>query len=302
MKHHSRLLALVLPFLLVLGACGAEPQKAPARTAPRAGTAVAKPADGPTPAPAAKSQRRVRLVTTTSVRDTGLLDALLPAFEKEAAIGVDVIAVGTGAAFQHGRDGNADLLLVHDRKGEEEFVAKGDGAERRDLMWNTFEIAGPPEDPARVKGAKTGAEAFAKIASSRAGFISRGDDSGTNRKELALWKKAAVEPSWPGYVKAGQGMGPTLLIADEKKAYVLTDRGTRLAFRKKLALVPLVADGADLRNDYSVVTLSATKHPDLAHTEAGQLAAWLTSPATVKRIADFQVEGEALFHPTGAQR
>ena len=270
---------LLASLALLAAACGAV--DAPATGAP----------------PKETPHRRVRLVTTTSVRDTGLLDALLPEFTKETAIGVDVVAVGTGAAFQNGRDGNADLLLVHDRKGEEDFVAKGDGLERRDLMWNTFEIAGPAGDPAGVRGSKSGADAFARLAKAAAPFVSRGDDSGTHRREKSLWTKAAVAgQKWAGYVSTGQGMGPTLLVADEKSAYVLTDRGTRLAFRRKLELVPLVGEAADLRNDYSVVLLSPQRHPDLAHAEAARLAAWLTSPATARRIAGFQVEGESLFH------
>jgi tungstate transport system substrate-binding protein len=271
---------------LVAAACGPSQAPAPAPT-PAAPAAKAEP-----PKP---SDRRVRLVTTTSVRDTGLLDALLPEFTKETGVGVDVIAVGTGAAFQHGRDGNADLLLVHDRKGEEEFVAGGDGRERRDLMWNTFEIAGPADDPAGVKGAASGAEAFARIAKAGAPFVSRGDDSGTHRKEKKLWEKAGAKAE--NVVQTGQGMGPTLLVAHERNAYVLTDRGTRLAYRRKLDLVPLVADTADLRNDYAIVVLSPARHPDLAHAEAGRLADWFLSAKTLERIAAFQVEGESLFHP-----
>jgi len=239
---------------------------------------------------------RIRLVTTTSVRDSGLLDALLPVFERETGLGVDVVAVGTGAALQHGRDGNADLLLIHDRKGEDAFVADGNGLERRDLMWNTFEICGPADDPAGARGSPTGAEAFAKIAAGKATFVSRGDDSGTHRRERSLWTNAGVEPSWEGYLSTGQGMGATLMVAQERRAYVLSDRGTRLAYRTKIDLDVLVTDAPDLRNDYAVVLLNPTKHPDLHHAEATRLADWFTSVETARRIDAFQVEGEPLFH------
>lgn len=276
-----RRVALLLAVALLASACGRGDRAAPGDAASASGATA----------------RRIRLVTTTSVRDSGLLDALLPEFTKETALGVDVIAVGTGAAFRQGHDGNADLLLVHDRKGENEFVASGDGLERRDLMWNTFEVVGPPEDPAHVAGAKSGAEALGRIAKATAPFVSRGDDSGTHRRETALWKAASVPtPAWDGYVSTGQGMGPTLLVAEEKRAYTLTDRGTRLSFRAKLTLTPLVAEGADLRNEYAVVLLSPAKHPDLAHAEATRLASWLTSPATSRRIDAFKVGGEPLFH------
>jgi tungstate transport system substrate-binding protein len=243
----------------------------------------------------ADSPRPVRLVTTTSVRDTGLLDALLPAFTEETGVRVDVIAVGTGAAFRHGHDGNADLLLVHDRQGEDAFLAAGDGAERRGLMWNFFEVAGPAGDPAAVGSAATGAEAFARIARAGAPFVSRGDDSGTHRRERALWTQAGVAPP-PGVVETGQGMGATLVVADERQAYVLTDRGTRLAFRRKLAIVPLLGDATDLRNEYALVLLARDRHPALAHDEARRLADWLVSEEALRRIDGFRVGGEPLFH------
>jgi tungstate transport system substrate-binding protein len=251
---------------------------------------------GPTAPPAAaKSAAIVRLVTTTSVQDSGLLGDLLPAYEKETGVHVDVVAVGTGAAFKLARDGNADLLLVHDRKGEDEFIASGDGAERRDFAWNTFEIVGPPDDPAGVKGAKDGADALSRIAKAQAPFVSRGDDSGTHRREKKLWETAGGRPQWTGYREAGQGMGAVLTIADETKAYTLTDRGTRLSFAAKLKLAPFLADTKDLRNDYSVVLLSPTKHPHIA-PEAKQLADWLVSDATAKRVEAYEVGGESLFH------
>jgi tungstate transport system substrate-binding protein len=215
---------------------------------------------------------------------------------------VDVIAVGTGAAFKLARDGNVDLLLVHDREGEEEFIASGDGLERRELMWNTFEILGPPDDPARVRSAGTAAAGMARIAAAGAAFVSRGDDSGTHRREKKLWEAAGGRPAWPGYRETGQGMGATLTLADEIGAYVLADRGTRLAFAQKLRLLPLFADTRELRNEYSVVLINPAKHPQIAQEEARNLADWLVTPEAARLIAGFRVGGEQLFHPARAER
>ena len=250
----------------------------------------------------AQNARHIRLATTTSTRDSGLLDAILPAFEKASGTKVDVIAVGTGAAFKLAKDGNADLLLVHDKKGEEDFIAAGDGRARREICWNTFEILGPVEDPAGVKGSGNAGEALQKIATAAAGFISRGDDSGTHRRELSLWKSGGGLTKWPGYKEAGQGMGPTLLVADETKGYVLADRGTALSFRTKLHIVPLLLDTPELRNTYSVVRLDSKTHPEIAAPQADALADWLEGEEAEKLIAGFKVDGEALFHPMKPER
>lgn len=242
-------------------------------------------------------KRHIRLATTTSTRDSGLLDAVLPVFEKQFGTKVDVIAVGTGAAFKLGKDGNADLLLVHDKKGEDDFIAAGDGRSRRELCWNTFELLGPVDDPAGVKAAGNAGDALKKIAAAAAPFISRGDDSGTHRCELSLWKSAGGLTKWAGYREAGQGMGPTLLVAEEMQAYVLADRGTALTFRTKLHIVPLLADTPELRNVYSVVRLDTKAHPEIAAKEADALADWLGGPEAEKLIGEFQVGGETLFHP-----
>lgn len=243
---------------------------------------------------------RIRLATTTSVQDSGLLAAILPEFEAESGIRVDVIAVGTGEAFKRARDGNADLLLVHDRKGEDEFVASGHGTSRHDLMWNTFEVLGPKSDPAGVASAKSAEEAFRRIAAAKAPFLSRGDDSGTHRREKSLWTKSGVKPEAPWHQETGQGMGPTLRIADEKDAYVLADQGTRLGYKGSLRLVPHLGGTADLKNHYAVVRISAAKHPDIDAERAEVLATWFLSPATAKRIEAFRVGGQALFHPASA--
>jgi tungstate transport system substrate-binding protein len=252
-----------------------------------------------TPCAHADHVPHLRLGTTTSVQDSGLLDALLPVYEKTPhATKIDVIAVGTGAAFKLGHDGNVDLLLVHDRRGEEEFIAAGDGSSRRTFMWNTFEILGPPDDPAGIrKGALTTPEAMKRIADAGVPFISRGDDSGTHRCEKRLWAKAGGRPDWPGYRETGQGMGATLRIADELGGYVLTDRGTRLGYRGTLRLVPLFADRADLQNEYSIVLLDPKRHPHLNHAGAKRFADWLVSADAGRLIADYRVHGEILFHP-----
>lgn len=247
-------------------------------------------------------RERIRLGTTTSVQDSGLLDALLPAYHARTGAEVDVIAVGTGAAFKLGRDGNVDLLLVHDRKGEDDFIKAGDGLERRDLMWNTFEILGPAADPAGVRGAAGGPEALARIARAQAPFVSRGDDSGTHRRERALWQAAGGRPEWSGHRETGQGMGATLKVADELGAYVLSDQGTRLAYQGRIRLVSLLAGTPELRNEYAVVLLNPARHPTRGAEGAHQLADWLVSPAAAALITAFRVGGQPLFHPAHGAR
>jgi tungstate transport system substrate-binding protein len=249
-----------------------------------------------------RAEARIRLATTTSTQDSGLLDTLLPVFEDEAGIKVDVIAVGTGAAFRMARDGDADLLLVHDRVGEAEFVAEGHGVERRDLMWNSFEILGPRDDPAGVAGAQSASEALRRIGATGAMFVSRGDDSGTHRREKALWVDGGGRPHWEGYRESGQGMGATLRIADEMGAYVLTDRGTRLRYGQELALAPLLGDTPALRNPYGVVVIDATRHPEIKGDAARRLADWLVGDEAAAIIAGFRVNGTQLFHPARAER
>lgn len=237
---------------------------------------------------------RVRLVTTTSVQDSGLLAAILPEFEKESGVKVDVIALGTGAALQSARDGNADLLLAHDRTGEEKFIADGDGRERTEFLWNSFEILGPAADPAGVAGSASAADAFRKIAAAGAPFVSRGDDSGTHRRETSLWMAAGGKPEWPGYAETGQGMGATIRIADERGAYVLCDQGTRFGYRGELRLRSLLSATPELRNTYSVVRLDTKRHVHVPPA-ADALADWLLSPETSRRIEAYQVGGRTLF-------
>jgi tungstate transport system substrate-binding protein len=237
------------------------------------------------------------MATTTSTDNSGLLAVLLPAFKARHRIEVRVIAVGTGKAIKHGENGDVDVILVHARAAEEEFVAGGFGVNRRDVMHNDFVILGPAADPAGLKGSKDVAEAFRKLAAARQDFVSRGDDSGTHRKEKALWKDAGVEPSGSWYLSAGQGMGACLTMASEKAAYVMTDRGTYLAYRDKVKLEVLVEGGERLFNPYGVIAVNPDRHPHVEHEAAMTFIDWLTSAEAQKLIAGFKRGGEQLFYP-----
>ncbi|MHC4916754.1 MAG: ABC transporter substrate-binding protein [Planctomycetota bacterium] len=239
----------------------------------------------------------IKMATTTSTDNSGLLAVLLPAFKARHRIEVRVIAVGTGKAIKHGENGDVDVILVHARAAEEEFVAGGFGVNRRDVMHNDFVILGPAADPAGLKGSKDVAEAFRKLAAARQDFVSRGDDSGTHRKEKALWKDAGVEPSGSWYLSAGQGMGACLTMASEKAAYVMTDRGTYLAYRDKVKLEVLVEGGERLFNPYGVIAVNPDRHPHVEHEAAMTFIDWLTSAEAQKLIAGFKRGGEQLFYP-----
>lgn len=239
------------------------------------------------------------LATTTSTQDSGLLDDLLPRFEKVTGLTVKTIAVGSGEALAMGRRGDADVLLVHSKAAEDEFMAEGHGSLRLDVMYNDFALVGPPSDPAGVRGL-TAAEALKTIAGKGAPFASRDDRSGTHARELDLWKKAGVSPAGqPWYVATGQGMGETARIASEKKAYTLADRGTFLALRSSLDLAILVEGSPDLRNSYRVIVVSPEKHPKARAAEARRFAEWLVSPETQRTIGAFGRErfGQPLFVP-----
>ncbi len=241
---------------------------------------------------------RLRLATTTSTEDSGLLDAILPPFEAANDISVEVHGVGTGEALAIARRGDADIVLVHARKLEDGFVADGDGIDRHDLMYNDFVIAGPKGDPAGVKGMKDASKALAKIREAGATFVSRADNSGTHVREKALWEIAGGFEPWGGYLETGQGMGATLTVADEKRGYVLVDRGTWLARQDRLDLVVLVEGDPDLRNPYGVILVNPEKHPHVNAADAHKLLDYLVSPEGQKRIGDYRVGGEQLFHPT----
>jgi tungstate transport system substrate-binding protein len=239
------------------------------------------------------------LASTTSTLDSGLFDALIPPFEKKFACAVKIIAVGTGQAIRLARDGNADVLLVHDREAEEKFVAEGFGTERLDVMHNDFVLVGPAGDAAGCRGLSVAA-ALAKIATAGVAFVSRGDDSGTHKKELKLWMQAGINPSGRWYMESGGGMEATLRIANEKSAYCLVDRATWLAHQKEIdALVILVEGDAQLFNPYSVIVVSAAKFSWLNVTLASRFAAFICSPEGQAIIRDFGKDkfGSALFFP-----
>ncbi len=249
-------------------------------------------------APAQPGENLV-LATTTSTQDSGLLDVLVPAFEKQTRIRVKTIAVGSGEALAMGKRGDADVLLVHSPAAEEAYMAEGQGEKRLAVMHNDFVLVGPAADPAAVKGLDA-VEAFKKIAAAKASFVSRGDQSGTHKKELDLWKKAGLEPAGQGwYVSTGQGMGETARIAAEKQAYTLIDRGTYLAMASRVGL-PILCEGSGaLLNLYHVIVVSPEKHPKAHVRAARRFAEWIVSPATQKLIGDFGREkyGRALFVP-----
>jgi len=241
----------------------------------------------------------IRLATTTSTYNSGLLDQLLPAFKERERIEVQVIAVGTGQALALGERGDADLLLVHARKREDAFVDAGHGVERRDIMWNDFIVVGPAADPAGVRGLRDAAEAFRRIRAKQARFVSRGDDSGTHIRERAIWEETGQEPpsGTEHYLEAGQGMGRCLTIAGEKRAYVLTDRGTFLAYRSRLDLEVLVEGDPMLRNPYGAILVNPARHPHVKAAAARKLLDYLTSEEGQQRIGAFRVDGQVLFHP-----
>lgn len=241
------------------------------------------------------------LATTTSVRDAGLLDEILPTFEARTGIQVRVVAVGSGQAMALGRRGEADILILHDPEGEERFVAEGYGVDRRALMTNAFVIAGPPEDPARIRRAAA-VDAMRLIAAARARFASRGDRSGTHTREVTLWTIVGIEPEGDWYLETGQGMGATLVVADQVGAYVLTDIGTLLAHRAALRLEILVEGDPALVNPYHVVRASAERFPRVNEAGAIRLAEYLLSDEVQRRIGEFRVAefGRPLFQPARA--
>ncbi len=241
------------------------------------------------------------LATTTSTADTGLLDALLPKFEQQFNAKVKVIAVGTGEAIAMGQKGDADVLLVHNRTAEDQFMKDGYGSIRKDVMYNDFVLVGPKTDPGNVKGMEIIAALQAIAGSKDAIFVSRGDKSGTNSKELALWKKASITPTTASmqYLSTGQGMGETLRITTEKQGYTLADRGTWLATEKTLDLQIVSEKSKDLFNPYGVIVVNPAKFPKVNAKMAEEFANWITSPEIQKFIGEFGKDkyGQALFVP-----
>lgn len=250
------------------------------------------------PAPGlAHATERLRLATTTSTDNSGLLKAIDPPFEQARGVVVDVIAVGTGKALKLAENGDVDVVLVHAPAAEKAFVDAGFGIERQAVMHNDFVLIGPADDPAGVKGAGTAAEALGRIAAAGATFVSRGDESGTHKKEKALWAKAGIAPKGAWYLSVGQGMGAVLQIADDKQAYTLTDRGTYLAYRRKLSLPILEEGDPALYNPYHVILVNPARQPAAKVDLARRYAAYLTGPEGQGRIGAFTVDGQVLFHP-----
>jgi tungstate transport system substrate-binding protein len=251
----------------------------------------------------AEETRSLLVATTTSLRDSGLLDALLPRFREETGIRVRVVAVGSGAALRMGRDGNADLLLTHAPAGERELVESGAVLARRPFMQNHFVVIGPPEDPADVRSAADAPEALRRIASESATWVSRGDDSGTHRRERELLRMAGLDPDarWAGFASTGSGMGPTLQVAGERRGYTLSDLGTFLAFEERIGLVPLSKEEPSLRNVYSVLRVDPARFPEgrVRAEEAAALEEFLLAPETQARIGAFgrSLHGQPLFVP-----
>jgi tungstate transport system substrate-binding protein len=237
------------------------------------------------------------LATTTSTQDSGLLDVLIPQFEDENDYKVKTIAVGSGEALRLASEGEADVVLAHSPKAEEEFMAAGNGEDRLVVMHNDFVIVGPEDDPAGVKDAATAAEAFKKLAASESIFMSRGDESGTHTKELSLWTAAEIEPGGSWYQETGQGMGATLTVAGEKQGYTLSDRGTYLAQKDNLDLALLFEGDKALFNQYHVIVVNPEKHSKVNAEGARAFAAFITSPSVQATIGQFGVEdyGQALF-------
>ncbi len=256
----------------------------------------------PTPTPVPEVQKLI-LATTTSTADTGLLDYLLPDFEARYNAKVEVIAVGTGQAIKTAEQGDADVILVHARDKEDQFVADGYGVNRQDVMYNDFVIVGPEDDPAGIQGMTDAATALAKIAEAQTPFASRGDESGTHSKEKAIWEKAGIAPGGDWYLSLGQGMGATLTVANEKGAYTLADRGTYLSRREGLELLIVVEGDPILFNPYGVIAVNPEKHPHVKYDLAMKFIEWLTSVETQKKIGEFGIErfGQPLFYPSATK-
>ncbi len=243
------------------------------------------------------AETRLRMSTTTSTEASGLLSVLLPPFEKANNVEVDVIAVGTGKALKLGENGDVDVVFVHARNAEDKFVNEGYGVDRKDVMYNDFVIIGPKDDPAKVSEAKTAVDAFKRIADAKTDFISRGDDSGTDKKEKQLWKKAGITPEGKWYIEAGQGMGPVLQMAFDKKGYALADRGTYIAYQDKIDSRIVFEGDKALFNPYGVIAVNPKKHPNVNYDLAKKFIAFVTGPEGQKIIGDYKKNGKQLFFP-----
>lgn len=302
----AKLFGLLVLATMVLAACAPAATTTPTTAAAEPTAAPVEPTAAPVEPTAAPTETQAAgtktliLATTTSTQDSGLLDYLLPMFTEETGIEVSVIAVGSGQALQMGKDGDADVLLVHSPAAEKTFMDDGDGIRREDVMYNDFVIVGPEADPAKITGMTTAVDAFTAIANAKAPFISRGDESGTNAKELAIWKAANIEPSGDWYVSAGQGMGAVLTMADEMQAYTLSDRATYLAQTQTgLKLKILVEGDKLLLNPYGVIAVDPAKSAKIQNDLANQFIDWIISVPVQQKIMDFKKEelGQSLFYP-----
>lgn len=291
MKPARPPLLLFIILALVLTACGGA-TSAPTISSPQGTEAPAM--------PEAPANPNLILATTTSTQDSGLLDVLVPMFEGQTGYNVQTVAVGTGAALAMAEEGNADVLLVHAPASEKALMDAGWGKDRMLVMHNDFVIVGPADDPAGIKGTPTAVEAFQKIADAGANFITRGDDSGTNKMEISLWGKTSTDPNGQAwYTDSGQGMGATLTITSEKQAYTLTDRATYLANKENLDLEIVVEGDAALLNVYHVITVNPDKWPKSNYDGAIAFAKFMTAPDTQTVIGEFGVDkfGQPLFFP-----
>ncbi|MGO2498554.1 MAG: substrate-binding domain-containing protein [Vibrio litoralis] len=243
----------------------------------------------------AQDTKTIRLATTTSTYHSGLLDYLLPKFKIETGYTIDVIAVGTGKALKMGENGDVDLVMTHAPGAEAEFINQGFGVEPHHLMYNDFVIVGPKNDPAGIKDEKSAAKALKTLADKNITFVSRGDDSGTDKKEKAIWKQDNIQPSFSAYRSVGQGMGPTLNMASELQGYTLTDRGTWIAYESKLDLEIMVEGDKALFNPYQVILVNPERYNGLNTRGARDFSNWLISKHGQQLINDYQLQGQKLF-------
>ena len=253
---------------------------------------------------AVAQQAFITVASTTSTEQSGLFGHLLPVFTRETGIAVRVIAVGTGQALKIGEHGDCDVVFVHDRPAELAFVDSGFGVDRREIMYNDFILAGPRSDPANVDGGKDIVAALRRIAEARASFVARGDDSGTSKAELRLWRAAGIDPkasSGGWYRDTGSGMGPTLNTAAAMDAHTLSDRGTWLSFKNKQNLKILVEGDRRLFNQYGVMLVNPAKHPHVKRDLGEEFINWLASPTGQQTIADYRIDGAQLFFPDAAE-
>lgn len=248
-------------------------------------------------ASAALGADSLRLATTTSVENSGLLEHLLPAFEQAHGVRVQVIATGSGKALELAARGDVDVVLSHAPLREAEFLRRGAVFDAHPLMYNEFVLVGPPEDPARTRSSLGLVDSLRRIAEAQAPFFSRGDDSGTHEMEKTLWQRAGISPKGHWYRETGQGMSATLRIAHERRGYTLSDRATWAQFKGRGDSAILVEDKPPLRNVYSIMATSKQRHPHVRYPEARKLIEWLLSPEGQRRIAEFRPNGEVLFHP-----